>query len=340
MADGAALATKDACSTDPTLVAHHAEVDFALVVGVDDYPDFRSLQGAVADARRFHEWVCAPEGGGVDEANARLIQSSSNPITPIQDQIDDALLELMQKANGLGGGRRLYFYFSGHGATDPGEPADNVALLLARWSQHRARFALSSRDYSTRLNDSGVFEELAVFLDCCRSIGVGAVGLPPQITFNKTDQRCATRTFIAYATEPGRSAYERRVADRWEGVFTRRLLTILQEEPAGITASLLKDRLELTPYGATDQRARVQHDFLGDAMFGKRGALPRLHVTFRAGRARVRLRDGKRRVIAEHDAGSGPWQVALPFGLYALEDDTPEKLMIDHGLGEVTRVDF
>src|SRR5689334_4570052 len=33
-------------------------IDFGLVVGVDHYPRFRSLHGAVGDATSFHAWLC------------------------------------------------------------------------------------------------------------------------------------------------------------------------------------------------------------------------------------------------------------------------------------------
>jgi hypothetical protein len=35
------------------------DVDFGLVIGVDHDPRFRSLRGAVTDATRFHDWLCA-----------------------------------------------------------------------------------------------------------------------------------------------------------------------------------------------------------------------------------------------------------------------------------------
>src|SRR5262245_33114266 len=93
--------------------------DFGLVAGVDDYPRFRSLRGAVDDAKRFHTWLCDADGGDVRRKHARLVVSTENPVAPLQDQVDDAIVELLTAADGLGGGRRLYFYFSGHGATSP-----------------------------------------------------------------------------------------------------------------------------------------------------------------------------------------------------------------------------
>jgi hypothetical protein len=84
--------------------------DFGLVVGVDHYPRFRSLQGAAADAIAFHAWMCAPDGGGVAPEHARLITSTPVPPTPLQDHVDEQVVELVQAADALGGARRLYVY--------------------------------------------------------------------------------------------------------------------------------------------------------------------------------------------------------------------------------------
>jgi len=48
------------------------------VVGVDHYPRFRSLQGAVADATRFHAWLCDADGGDLALQHSRLVLSKPN----------------------------------------------------------------------------------------------------------------------------------------------------------------------------------------------------------------------------------------------------------------------
>jgi hypothetical protein len=254
--------------------------DFALVIGIDHYPRFRSLHGAIGDATAFHAWTCDPEGGGVDPAHARLIVSTPDPAAPVQDQVDDALVELLEAADGLGGGRRLYFYFSGHGAMSPDISGDDVALLLAKWSASLARLALSSRGYAGKLCTSGVFQELAIFLDCCRSTAVRAVGLPPTITYEATSPRSPTRTFLAYATEAGHAAFERPQNGTWRGVFTRCLLAILGRSPHGIDARALKDRLECEVAEASaGQQAHVSNGLLDGARFG----VPRIETPPRIG---------------------------------------------------------
>jgi hypothetical protein len=317
------------------------EHDFALVVGVDHYPRFRSLQGAVADAKAFHDWVCDRGGGAVEPARARLIASTPEPAMPIQDQIDEQLVQLMTAADEFGGGRRLYFYFSGHGATSPAESGDDVALLLATWSKNLKRFALSSRSYSSELGGVGLFEELVIFLDCCRTVAVRAVGRPPAITYEMTSRRCPTRTFIAHATEAGRTAFEQPQGDLWQGVFTRCLLTILRRSPDGVHARALKSQLECELREArTGQQAEVINGLLDGARFGRQGVLPQLRITFGPGRGRVRLMDGGGELIAEREAAPERWLISAKAGLYKLVDESGARILIDHGLTELTDVVF
>ena len=324
----------------PTLSAEPGtrDADFSLVVGVDHYPRFRSLQGAVADATSFHTWLCDADGGGIDSERARLVISTPDPIAPLQDEVDEQLLALVTAADALGGGRRLYFHFSGHGAGSPEKSGEDVALLLAKWSQNLARLALSADEYRGTLSGMGLFEEIVISLDCCRTTAAHAIGLPPTITLQPQTRPCATRTFIAYATEARRSAFEAPDQNLWHGVFTQCLLAILRRSPNGISAADLKNALEYE-ISSSGQQAHVVNGLRDDSIFGRRGAPPKLVITFDRARGHVRLRNGSRAVIAERDVGSEPWELELEAGLYKLEDTAGGALPFDHG-GEVTRVVF
>ena len=268
----AMVTPKDVAPPSGPYATSSRDTDFALLVGVDHYPRFQPLCGAIEDATRFHAWLCAPDGGGVRRENARLIPSTADPLAPLHDQVDDALEELLVRAGSIGGGRRLYFHFSGHGAANPGAHSEDVALLLAKWSRVRARLALSCDEYRGMLTAARRFDEIAVFLDCCRSTGAHVVGLPP--TFVLTPGAgSATRTFVAYATEAGRSAFEARDHCAWQGVFTRSLLSILQRSPQGIEAAQLKRALE-REVATRGQQAHVVNGFLEGSMFGAGGARP------------------------------------------------------------------
>lgn len=334
--------SRDIVSTlPPGAGARH--VDFGLVIGVDHYPRFRSLRGAVTDATRFRDWLCETHGGGLAPERAWLVSSRPHPIAPLQDEVDEKLLELVTAADAIGGGRRLYFHFSGHGAGNPGEP-DDVALLLAKWSHSLARLALSTDQYRGALGEMGLFEEIVVSLDCCRTTAERAIGLPPTITFQPQTGRCATRMFIAYATEANHPAFEVPDHELWQGVFTRCLLAILCSAPHGITAVDLKRALEYE-VALRGQRAHVVNGLRDDSRFGRARPAPNLVIAFAEARHRVRLRDGDRRVIAERaieptgDAGR-TWELSLEAGLYKLEDSTGRAVLFDHGGEAVTRVVF
>lgn len=265
--------SKDVVSSDPQAGGART-IDFGLVVGVDHYPRFRSLSGAVGDAMRFHEWLVAPSGGGVDAARARLVVSRVDPAAPLQEEIDEQLVDLLEAARAIGGGRRFYFHFSGHGATSPNVAGDDVALLLARWSRTMARLALSTDAYRAALGSLGLFDELAIFLDCCRSTSAGAIGLPPAFALPPAPERRATRTFIAYATEAGRPAFEVPDGALWRGVFTDSLLSILCRAPRGISAGQLKHDLE-REVTARGQQPHVVNGLREDSMFGAHFPLAR-----------------------------------------------------------------
>jgi hypothetical protein len=313
------------------------QIDFGLVIGVDHYPRFRPLQGAVADATRFHEWLCDGDGGGMDPQFARLVRSQPNPISPLQDEVDEKLVELIAAADGIGGGRRLYFHFSGHGAGSPNDEPDDVALLLAKWSRNLARLALSTDKYRGALDGMGLFEEIVISLDCCRTTAECAIGMPPTITLRPQSQRCATRCFIAYATERGRSALECPDNGLWQGVFTSCLLAILRHSPNGISAEALKLALEceVTAYG---QQAHVVNGLKPGSMFGRRGVVPKLVVSFVHACGVVRLRNSHRVVIAEQTAGEEAWELPLEPGLYKLEDSGGLATTFDHGSEATTHV--
>src|SRR5215213_438392 len=96
------------------------ENDYAVVIGLNDYPQFgsqgRPLAGAIADAQRFTDWLCDTDtGGGLPAANCKKILSVPDPLGPNKLVIDLALGSVITDARAAGGGRRLYFYFSGHG---------------------------------------------------------------------------------------------------------------------------------------------------------------------------------------------------------------------------------
>jgi len=273
--NGRTALPRDVAAQDPTTAAPRRTVDFAVVVGIEDYPYFHPVLGAANDARAFRDWLCESGGGGLDPENVRLVLSDPEQETPAQDEIDRELVAVLDAARSCGGGRRLYFYFSGHGAMNPDRMRNDVALLLTRWSESLARLALSTEHYSSTLCSLGLFEEIAIFIDCCRSISASVVGVQPLFIPRQDTAPCQTRRFLAFATEARNLAFETPDAGRWHGLFTQCLLAILcKRENASIRADRLKGLLEaevaqMARRRSLLQRAHVENGLPEDSCFGR-----------------------------------------------------------------------
>lgn len=308
----------------------HAD-HFALVVGIDHYPRFRSLKGARKDAKDFHAWLIDPEGGGVPAANVELVLSKEDPVRPIHDDIDDALEKVLSKARCDGGDKRLYLYFSGHGLGRSNIGAD---LCLASWSKQRRAMALDSMGYLQLVMGSGYFKEVVFLLDCCRVREVRSTALPPTIELAAPgDGAPACRSFIGYATEFMNAAYEAEIGltegeSDVRGHFTRALMDALKgaaaEPTGGVRASKLKVYLDVnTPLIAKAsnhmQRPEVVNglDAGEDPLFGY-ARPPRqtpeftVNIAFKsvaAGEAVVE--DGQLRELRRGDVSTGPWRIPV-----------------------------
>ena len=329
--------------------------DFGLVVGVDEYPWYRLLRGAVRDAERFYRWLLDPNGGDIPEPRARRVISCLKPLRPLKEQVDHELEQIATAARALGGGRRLYFHFSGHGiGIDP----DDTALLLAEWSLDRLAhhgFALSTHAYRGNLVKMGLFDEIVILLDCCRTTLKGAVASSLDLDLSSSpDPHCVTEYFVAYATTLGGAAWERRTP-QWEGAFTRRLLRILRGR-SGLTATELKTALKEVSHGES-QRAQVVSSISDDSRFGRPGLTHPFQITFSEARLGKRVRiakdvgRGQYLPAGSYDVPAGsdhaaPWQLNLAGGLYMLDDgdskprviDYPEQLLDDDQL--MTSIEF
>jgi hypothetical protein len=324
--------------------------DFGLAVGVDHYAGLPPLRGAVADAERFYAWMCDPAGGGVAEENARCVRSSEKPRRPVQDQVDDALVELLNRARECRDGvRRLYFHFSGHGAMSPKSSGADNALLLAAWSTINRGRALSSDRYRSELEGAGIFEEIAMFLDCCRGPVTGAVGYKPSFDASHFARGAKTKVFRAYATSAGThafevpgcagtQAFEESGACGWGGVFTNCLLSILRSAGSAVTAEALRRKL-MAQLAVRGQQPHIENAFMPHSTFGAGGRTSRLEIRFLRAQGTVWLITDDRTVL-EHDTATNPWRIPLPPGHYTLENGVAGEHGIDHRSDQVTHVEF
>lgn len=239
--------------------------DWAVVVGIDTYFDSHlpALHGPENDAHEFYEWVIAPDGGAVPEKQALRLMSSEFPrpfqslldAKPTAKEITEAFETLRavaegnaQNGDGFTIGRRIYLFFAGHGFA-PSHRQDQTALIVADAQPGNGQIAhflgswIADWFYEARL-----FEEVFLFMDCCRSSDEC-----PQL-YTPFDSETAqdfwkVRRFYAYGSRAGKEARERDFGGKVHGVFTRTLLDGLRgaaydpDDPSRVTAESLRNLL-------------------------------------------------------------------------------------------------
>ena len=316
--------------------------DYAVVIGLNHYPKFgaagRPLQGAIEDAERFSAWLRDTDtGGGLPAANCKTVLSVADPLGPSKLAIDEALAWVITDARAAGGGRRLYFYFSGHGQA---KSAHDVALCLCHWSPLFRYAALSSALYKDMFLKCSPFNEVVILLDCCRIRSIDATGGDSDIGCAvPVEDAGAKRFMMGFATEFQSAAMEAEVSEAGDrdgplvrGHFTEALLAGLRGGAAlpsgGVTSRELKRYLELNvPRIANDhqhaQTAQVIDDFPEDAppVFG--AALPEANFCIEFSPQRqgeIVLEGPDLEVVQRGDASTGPWRLTLAKGRYLLRD--------------------
>lgn len=175
--------------------------DYAVIIGIKNYDVLKSLEAPIEDAESFSEWLKDREGGDVPKENVKFIENINNsnqaPYPPILDNIDDALLEIIDQGQGTGY-RRLYFFFSGHGI---GVNWNEVSLCLPKWSESRLNYAMSTNAYLNYFVTSNLFDEVFFFLDCCRTRKIGVQGLPPAVNWPRQGGKQCRNIMTMHATD-------------------------------------------------------------------------------------------------------------------------------------------
>ena len=266
----------------------HVE-DYAVILGVQKYPGLTDLNGPENDARAFRQWVVDPSGGKVPgsgrfriakpgwEGNIRTILSSDYPpfdnldeARPILHDIQRAFIDLHdlaeaneQSGRGLVAGHRLYIYMAGHAI----EPQNGkTALLMANAKPRRFGFHVLGRDYAEFFSYAGLFEEVVLFMDCCRDYSP-LTPLTP-IPFDPLSDPTAPdrmRYLHGFGTKWKRRSRERLIDGQVRGVFTAALLAGLYggaSDPNGrITSVLLRQYLNETMSQFLDPRISMIREF-------------------------------------------------------------------------------
>jgi hypothetical protein len=204
-------------------------LDWAIVIGVDEYgPGMTSLSGAVADALRFHRWVCAKDGGNVPPENVRLLlgRRPDDPgrdpkdVVPTKDNVVTAINDVVT-ANPEGA-RRLYFFFAGHGVTARVANRDEGALVTPGFDELHTDHSLALRSLTEHF-ETTPFEDQFFFVDACRDVPwenrdfeIGRWPIPRR----RNPGKPPVQQFILYATSPGLTATEVGWPGEEVGAFT------------------------------------------------------------------------------------------------------------------------
>lgn len=317
--------------------------DFAIIIGINDYTPpnqkgLKTLQGAVNDANKLETWVASATGGNVPAANIKKIISSPNPLKPLQDEIDDAFLEIETAIQAKGGSaRRLYFYFAGHGLGTL-DNTSNTALCLANWSEYRRQSALSSEDYKDNIKQYGYFEEIIFVADCCRNTKINIKPKAPTFSIPVPAETAGqTKMFVAYATQYQDQSYEiESIGSEMRGAFTTVLIEGLNGGAANngtigaddLRDFLIKETPELAQKQGYKQIPDISHTYANNTTLVSVQVVQSV-VNFIFGAARnnpIEIIDGELNVIATYDASQNKnYSRSFPKGLYLLRDTVTDE---------------
>src|SRR5579863_1325704 len=187
----------------------------ALIVGLNQYDNFRSLTGCVADATAMNDILARNADGGIN-FQCRLL------VSPGPDKISRALLrrcwhELFQDFR-----EDVLFYFSGHGA-----PTE-VGGYLATQDGATGDPGIKMDDVVTMANNSSARTVLLI-LDCCFS---GAAGNAPNIQGRGLEESVLLREGVTILAASRPTGVSMEVGGH--GVFTNLVLGALRGGAADV----------------------------------------------------------------------------------------------------------
>nr|WP_262483841.1 caspase family protein [Chryseobacterium sp. Leaf313] len=258
-------------------------------------------------------------------------------------------------------GRRLYFYFSGHGL---GIDWNETALVLPPWTDILRNYALSSSGYLKTLIQCGYFKEVFFFLDCCRNRMVGVNGAQP--LFANIKPAAGTAECVSYvfsATEFDNKAFEAVIQpgngslldnNRTQGLFTASLMNGLKgaaAENGKVTTTSLTNylKLNLPELAKSVQKIQIPRFHTENAgsevtiVDGIKNQDIILEISFKGNHRTVILEDADLNIIKEDSTENGSWNVSVKKRSYAIynkgEADLAKSIRID-GTKNVVQYEF
>ena len=177
-------------------------MNYAMVIGINEY-ETRPLRGAVQDAKRFAQWL--RDTNQVNDSELELLVSDTGNRIATHDDVDAAFLKILKSAStNRNEKNRFYFYFSGHGV---GVSYLNTGLCLRMWKDDMPSYNISSSAYQDFLVNQAVFDEIIVFLDCCRDYDFLVDPRKPSLNVTYSGAR-RTDVLICYSTLYGKVSHE------------------------------------------------------------------------------------------------------------------------------------
>ncbi len=299
-----------------------ASNDYAVLAGINRYPYLGNLNGPENDVDAFYAWLIDKRGGDVpaDPVHIRLIKSSNFP--PAANAYDEeptlralqsgfrALLALGEASGGKVG-RRLFIYLAGHGFAPN---INEVALYMANAAKGSEGENLGGRMWADFFRGSGFFEEVLLFMDCCRPLKTKTnVSILPHDAIKGTVARHA----YIFAADVSTESREFPVNGQVRGVFS----LVLMEGLRG--AAPRDDTGQLTTEDAPDDEVIVFSTVAG-AGPGVSTTPTVAPVTFHIrvilppplAADNVTLIDGDRAPVAGNKTAPGIWEWDVEAGLY------------------------
>jgi hypothetical protein len=330
--------------------------DYAIIAGLNFYPGICDLEGAENDARAFKSWVLSQQvpsqrvktilssafarPGLMPPGHPRALPAIMSARPDVQQLVKefDLLVNLSDAqvhstARGPRIGRRLYVFLAGHGFVPDWE--EQITALLAANATRGVPAHVAARFYQRWFIETGVFDEVLLFMDCCSTAVMDyELSRPPlrriknPIAVNNHRWFYATASGVALKTREKTTLRD----GKPHGVFTATLLDALTGKAGSrVTNKVLEQYLHVNmkdylERGEQDDPQIAKEPFIqtGSGVFDivilpGMGGFP-VEIHFRAGdvgkSADIMIVD---QVIESTVASSAPWRVSLAKkGLYSV----------------------
>jgi hypothetical protein len=241
--------------------------DLALVMGVARYVDsdtYPQLEGPPADCTKFRDWLINAASVPANQVEMVTWNPTGPQPFPTFADLNQALERLLFPARNRAprSGRRLYLFSAGHCEAQGALDADVITADTARLIP--ASFPLTK--IANRIRSSGLFREIVVFIDGCRTFtGTEVQPFTFNLALGSPEDVANVRYLVAFATQYNKLAYEDQFGNEVRGIFSYALMEGLsgaaRDDNGNVTnqslALYLRERVPQLRAANTDQVPEV-----------------------------------------------------------------------------------